>query len=74
MKVVSSKSVIIGLVLQGGGLRAVFSSVAPIILFIGLKIVSLHAPTCHMFAAGFLLVLLHNVLLHVELLRLASAE
>ena len=62
-----------GLTLQGGGLLLVFSSFAPIIIFIVLKPVSLHAPTYHLFAIVLFLVLTPNMFLHISLLRLALA-
>ena len=50
----SSKLVIIGLDLQGGGVSVVFSSVAPIMLVIGLKLVSLHDLIYHFFVLGII--------------------
>ena len=60
----SSKLLILGLALQGGGVRIVFSFVAPIILIICLK---LHTLTCQLFSTGLFLVLPLNMLLHVVL-------
>ena len=60
-----------GLVLQGGGLRIVFSCIYPIISIICLKI---HALPCKVLASGLLLLLPLTVLLHVVLLNSILAK
>ena len=67
IKAVSSKFLMNGLELQGGGLRVGFSYIYPIILIIVLK---LHYQPCQVLSAGLFLVFPPNVLLRVALLNL----
>ena len=63
----SSKCLMLELVLQGGGVCLVFSCVSPIVLIIGFKI---YAPPCQVLYTGVFIVLSPNLLDHVALLNL----